>query len=633
MRKIILWICIVSIVYFSFFIGDIINTLSVKRIPTYGSVILLDNKWQVLTKKWRSGWYMTPYTGSLERDIINYIIEIEDKRFWKHHGIDIYGKIASIVQNIQAWWIIRGWSTITEQYVKNVYYPGSRRTIIQKIREWIVALILEWLKTKEEILRGYLDNIYFWNNTYWLRWAEDIYFRWAISTPDDTLDLITRINSPNISENRRWWIIGYRDKIRKRLNIWTETTSLFDKKNIISINRYPIVTERVLAWVQLYCSGNKEILLKWADRFDTDICDSPLIQMRLSLDGDLMEYSRIALESILSPLVSKNVTNWAIYIYQPTTKKVLAYIANRQSSNRWDNAIDMIRQRRSVWSILKPFMYLLALEMWHDANDFILDDTRVYPTGYSNKWFIPMNYVEKSYWPVRMREALWNSLNSSTVRLSEEIGIGQIYDFFRKNNLDLNHDAGYYGYGITLGSVELSLENIVESYTNLTDTSNANLAILEDILKDPTNRARTFWISSILNTSIPLAVKTWTSTDFRDNWTLSYNKDAIIWVWVGNSDASPMEDVSGVSGAWPLWHTIAEYMISRRLITRDDSPIPPDLYTREICLDKNCYQKELRLSKREKSPKSRPINNLYYESDFITRLTKEEKEKWKIRSE
>jgi penicillin-binding protein 1C len=633
MRKILLWMGIVSIVYLSYFVGDIVNTVSIKRIPSYGSIILMDNKWQILTKKWRSGWYMAPYTGSLERDIIRHIVEIEDKRFWKHNGIDIYGKIASIEQNIRAWWIIRGWSTITEQYIKNVYYPGSKRTITQKIREWIASLIVENLTTKDEILRGYLDNIYFWNNIYWLAWAEDIYFQWKIWTQDDILDIITRINSPNMSESRRWWIIGYREKIRKRLNIGTEVTSLFDAKNQLSLNRYPIVTERILEWVELYCSGNKERLLKWVNRIESDICNSPLVQIRLSLDGDLMEYSRIALESILSPLTSKNVTNGSVYIIQPTTNKVLAYIANRQSSNRWDNAIDMIRQRRSVGSILKPFVYLLALEMWHDANDFILDDTRIYPTGYGNKWFIPMNYVEKSYWPVRMREALWNSLNSSTVRLSEEIGIGQIYDFFRKNNLDLNHDAGYYGYGITLGSVELSLENIVESYRNLIDRENSNLIILEDILKDATNRARTFWISSILNTSIPLAVKTWTSTDFRDNWTVSYNKDAIIWIWVGNSDASPMEDVSGVSWAWPLWHSIAEYMISRRLITNDISLPPSELQLREICLDTNCYQKELRFSKKEKSPKSRPIHNLYYESDFITRMTKEEMEKWKIRSE
>ena len=108
----------------------------------------------------------------------------------------------------------------------------------------------------------------------------------------------------------------------------------------------------------------------------------------------------------------------------------------------------------------------------------------------------------------------------------------------------MDRDAGYYGYGISLGTVELSLENIVESYAYLTNISDPNIFLIGQALSDSKNRARTFGVSSILNTSTDLPVKTGTSTDFRDNWAVSYDRDAIIGVWVGNSDASPMEDVS-----------------------------------------------------------------------------------------
>lgn len=107
------------------------------------------------------------------------------------------------------------------------------------------------------------------------------------------------------------------------------------------------------------------------------------------------------------------------------------------------------------------------------------------------------------------------------------------------------------------------MENIVESYKNLLNTNDPDIWQIGEILKDSRNRAKTFGISSILNTSIPMSVKTGTSTDFRDNWTISYSPDAIIGVWVGNSDGSSMGDVSGVTGAGPIWHQIVEHMIEK----------------------------------------------------------------------
>ena len=97
---------------------------------------------------------------------------------------------------------------------------------------------------------------------------------------------------------------------------------------------------------------------------------------------------------------------------------------------------------------------------------------------------------------------------------------------------------------------------------------------MQQILSNEKNRAKTFGISSILNSSINLPVKTGTSTDFRDNWSVSYHDDAIIGVWVGNSDGSPMKDVSGISGAGPIWHNMAEYMIKKGIIHEKKNNLP-----------------------------------------------------------
>jgi penicillin-binding protein 1C len=125
-------------------------------------------------------------------------------------------------------------------------------------------------------------------------------------------------------------------------------------------------------------------------------------------------------------------------------------------------------------------------------SSLILDESRIYETGQDEKSYISENYLPRSYGPVSLSEALGNSLNSSSVRLSEYLGIGRIYDLFRKVGFSLEREAGYYGYGISLGAVELSLENIIEGYRTLTQLENTEEFLLYQSLRDPKYRSKTF---------------------------------------------------------------------------------------------------------------------------------------------
>lgn len=189
-----------------------------------------------------------------------------------------------------------------------------------------------------------------------------------------------------------------------------------------------------------------------------------------------------------------------------------------------------------------------------------------------------------------MREALGNSLNSATVRITETLNLDRVYHALRSMGLDLEHDIGYYGYGLSIGTAELTLENVVQTTTALLDMSHASNFLIMQALRDPDNRSRAFGVTSILNTSIPLPVKTGTSTDFRDNWTLSYHPNAIIGVWVGNNTSKPMRDVSGITGAAPIWKHLAEALITRGMITSWDPPKPPDVSLTSRCLDRSCLR-------------------------------------------
>lgn len=618
------------LVFIWIYISSVLHIISWPWINKYWHIRLYDAKWRLIVDKWLSEGYMIPYTWTLTGKLFESIIFIEDKRFYEHGGIDLRAKIGALKENISAWKVVRGWSTITEQYLKNTYFRESERNLKQKIDEAIAAIWIEMRYSKDEIFRKYMDNIYFWNNTYGIAGALELYFPWkSVTDLTDTeiLDIITRIHSPNTWSSYHQW---YKWDIAKKL--WWDINSkdlTVDKKRT-SLDRYPIITERIVLARNKYCSWDIQELQKWTYKIPDNICSSNSLSLNLSIKLELQYFIHEVMQKNLIRVEKENVTGGAVYVYDPSNNKVLAYIGNRWvSSENW--AIDMITRRRSVGSILKPFVYLLALKEWAELESLILDDLRNYPTWIEGKSFVPQNYNPQSYGPVRLREALGNSLNSSTVRISEKLWIWFIYNFFEEVGLSMNHDAWYYGYGISLGGVELSLENIVESYSYLTHIEDPNIFLIHYALSESKNRAKTFWISSILNSSLNLPVKTGTSTDFRDNWAVSYHQDAIIGVWVGNANGSPMEEVTWVTWAWPIWHTIAEYMIQNWYIKNEWLRVPSTVKETLLCLEIKCLQKERTYMKNPVMLNSRPKSNIYDSRDFIWILTEEEKKKWNIK--
>jgi penicillin-binding protein 1C len=622
MKKILLILSFSFLGIFLFMVFDTWETIQQKPNIEFGHILLTDRTGKIVTDKWRIGGYSMNYTGSLDAPLIKSIMAIEDARFYEHNGINIRAKIGSIYQNIQAGEVVRGGSTITEQYIKNAFYNREKRTILQKLRESLAAIIIEKQYSKDEILRRYLSLVYMWN---WLYGISTMQLG-SKTDGDAILDIVTRLKFPNITEKNRSAVDEYRKFVSSKLNIIPtrdirETTT----KNP-QIDLFPLVTERIDTEISNYCKNTKNNLDQWTLQIPENICTSPDISIELTIDADIMSKILSTSRWVISSLIWKNVNNAAIYIIDPKTRKILVYIGNTNAGEK----IDMIDRSRSVGSLLKPFVYLLALRSGVDAEDYVLDEKTAYETGVDGKYFIPENYNPKSYGPVKIREALGNSLNSSAVRITDILGINTVYNWLKNFWVILNQDASYYGYGISLGTVETSLENIVESYRIFSKTEDPDIWQINNILSDSRNRARTFGGSSILNTSIPMSVKTGTSTDFRDNWTIGYNSDIIVGIWVWNTDGSSMWDISGVSWAGPIWHSIAELLIEKWIIKNTKTPPPKSLKQISICLDIDCNRKELSYTKKSSSPQTRPIDSVYFSSDFYGNLTSEEKEKWNI---
>ncbi|PIE85373.1 hypothetical protein CSA08_02235 [Candidatus Gracilibacteria bacterium] len=559
-----------------------------------GRIFLKDRNGKIITDKSKPGGYKEKdifYDKNLK--IIESIIKIEDKNFFKHLGISIPSKIRAIKDNIYGK-KISGGSTITEQYIKNRYFKNKSRTYLQKIREAILAISFEIIYSKEEILNNYLNNIYLGNGIYGLKGASNIYFekkQLKNLTDEEITILVSLINNPSIKSLKDKDFLEYFEKVKKKLNYKFEKKIfvLNKKKNI---DLFPFVTNNNIK----------------------------------TIDYDLQSFSKKVLNKTINSLKSKNVTNGAIFAINPSNGEILIYQGSKDFySKEIDGQVDIIRSKRQPGSTMKPFLYLLALMKGANSDDFLIDLETKYNTGIKNKTFLAQNYSLKEYGLIRLKKALGNSLNNASVRLAKEIGLQEVYDFYKKSGFELEYPPNHYGYSLVLGNPDITLYNLVNSYKNLIPKGeDINKFLLYNILKNPDNRDISFGVNSILNTSIFQAVKTGTSSDFRDNLIISYHPNFIIGIWVGNNDNSSMIGVTGITGAGYIWHQIIEKAIKLGYIKNTEVKIPNGIIKKDYCLDVKCYRKEIIYSKTNKSYDSRIADSLYFKKDIFENLLNEE---------
>lgn len=588
-----------------------------------GNIIIYDRKGYIITDKANKNGYYKFIPISSDTDLIRSILQVEDKDYYSHYWIDIISKIWALKTNIFSGRIVSWWSTITEQYIKNTFFPQNKRTYLQKAREatlafyyslpYIPSTLWSWKNReyiKEKILNLYTHKLYLWNNNYGIWSAIEVYF-WKQDienlTQEEITLLISLIKYPGIQSLEEKHFRKYFDKVQKKLWYSFERTifKLYKKQNI-----------EKLPWV-------KQIIRK---EYNQD-------GKKTSIDLELQLYTKDVLNQTLNELADKNVTNAAVFAIHPKTRKILIYQASRDFySEQIDGEFDVIKAKRQMWSTLKPFLYLFALDSGAWTESFLLDIEQEYNSFQEWKSYTSNNYNLKNYGLVRLKKALWNSLNNASVRLSKELWLQEVFTWYEKFWFKFDYHPEYYGYSFVLWSPNISLENLVMSYTQLLPHNKSkdknleqNKFLLYDILSDPDNRDLSFGVHSILNTSIPMAVKTWTSSNFRDNVVVSYHPDLVIWVWVGNNDNSSMVWVTGITWAWYIWHQIAEKAIELWYITDNKLPQPESIKELEYCLDVKCFRKEIIFSRNNQKYYSAISDNIYASKDMFIRLTGDEK--------
>ncbi|MDE2483296.1 MAG: penicillin-binding protein 1C [bacterium] len=326
--------------------------------------------------------------------------------------------------------------------------------------------------------------------------------------------------------------------------------------------------------------------------------------VRTTLDRDLQRFVQAQLVAVLGALGGRHVTDGAALVVENRTGNVLAYVG---SPDYFSDAVlgrnDGVQAARQPGSSLKPFMYERALERGAIRSTTILPDV---PSAFAipgGKLYQPADYSGTFSGPVRVRYALANSLNVPAVRALSRLGTNAFLTRLRALGFDgLTHPASFYGLGLTLGAGEVTLWQNARAYVAMARGGNliplrlladdapvhgtqvgdpATWALVTDMLADPHAREFGFGRGSVLDLPFPAAVKTGTSSDFRDTWTIGFTRDYTVAVWVGNFDGSAMRDVSGVTGAGPLWNRIMLHLYG----THDAPPFPaPPGYVRAtIC--------------------------------------------------
>lgn len=520
------------------------------------------------------------------------VIYSEDKRYYSHHGVDWIALFSSGLKNIFSK-EKRGGSTITMQVVSllepNLRPKNSKRTLIQKWNQIRAALNLEKNWSKEEILEAYLNLISFRGELQGIHTASKGIFNKEPNGLNEieSIILASLIKSPNASL----------DKIIKR--------SCLLKKRL----EYNFSCEKIKQIV--------EEVFKIPYRIKPKIAYAPHVAYQLlkndkreafsTIDGNLQKFAVEVLKSQLSFIRNKNVQDGAVLVVNNKSGEILAYVGNSGilSSAKY---VDGVKALRQAGSTLKPFLYELAIEKGILTSASILEDTPIdiiTPLGI----YKPQNYDNDFKGKVSVRTSLSSSLNVPAVKTLNLIGVDLFVNRLKELGFTKIKESDYYGPSLALGSLDVSLYDLVNAYRTLANlgiwsplklelneenniekevmTKEASF-IISDILSDREARNITFGLENPLSTRFFTAVKTGTSKDMRDNWCIGYSQKYTVGVWVGNFTGEPMWNVSGITGASPIWLEIMNYL--HKNIT--DLPIiPPEgVISKRVKFENNIEQ-------------------------------------------
>ena len=554
--------------------------------------------------------------------VIQATLSIEDKDFYHHRGFSPNGILRSLIQNIKCKMTndkcvnpLQGGSTITQQLVKTALL-SPERTLRRKIRELVLSLAVENRYSKDEILEMYLNQVGYGGAAYGIEEAAQTYF----SKPAKNLNFAEATLLAGLPASPTTYspfgiypekaIARQQEVLRRMTEDGLITCEQAEATAAYQLKFRPPVGNLKAPHFVMYV---KDLL---ARKYGTDIVEQGGLDVTTSLDYELQEEIEKIVASETEKIARLNVKNGAALVTNPGTGEILAMVGSRDYFDQEnDGQVNVTLALRQPGSSIKPVNYALALSRNFNPASVIEDSPVTYRIPGSPP-YTPVNYDGRLHGRVTLRTALGSSYNIPAVKLLAANGVPNMIELGRKMGITTWDESGRFGLSLTLGGGEVTMldmsvlygvfanqgqrvdlhpvlsvrdskGNLLEKFScpdsDVESTSCSGTRVLDplvaflisDILSD--NRARTPAFgprSQLYIPGSPVAVKTGTTNNLRDNWTIGFTPDHLVAVWVGNNDNTPMSYVaSGVTGASPIWRAVTDLLLKKLPFTGFAPPV------------------------------------------------------------
>lgn len=492
--------------------------------------------------------------------LIDSTLAAEDKRFYQHHGIDVIATGRSAWAFLRNRRVISGASTVTQQLAK-LSRPRAERNFTTKFYEAMLARRLEMIWDKDRILEAYFDRLEYGN----LRTGPVEAARFYFQKPLGDLSLGECSLLAGLPQApSRLNPIRHPERAMKRRNFVLDRLAATGKynKEVIALARSEPIALRPL---------RETASAPWLNRMDQDA-----IRLRSTLDLSFQKDVEEIVREETAKLKSANLRHAAVVVIDNASGDILAMVSSADWSDTRGGQIHGALTPRSPGSTLKPFTYALGFRhLGHLPCTVIGDVPLRLRTEQGLK--LPENYDRTYRGPVTIRTALACSLNIPALREMESLGGEQkLRDFLEELGIStFTEESGHYGLGLTLGNAPVKLLELTNAYACLARMGEflptrlfmndetpsekslidpVNTWLITDIISDKVARLPAFSSGGPLDLPFRCAVKTGTSSDFRDNWCIGFTPEYTVGVWAGNFENHPMKNISGVSGAGPIFH-------------------------------------------------------------------------------
>ncbi|MFZ0545812.1 MAG: transglycosylase domain-containing protein, partial [Candidatus Promineifilaceae bacterium] len=544
--------------------------------------------------------------AQIPQDLIDATISVEDDTFYDNIGLDAPSLVAALISNL------RnpderpvGGSTITQQIVRHIVFDYEERTAVdygRKTKEIILAWMMNRKFTKDEILEMYLNEIYYGNLAYGVEAASQTYF--GKSATDLTLaeaSLLAALPQSPVELDPLTNLDGAKERQWLVLNLMVSENFITQSDaETAYLEPLTFAPQEVSLEAPHFAIYVRQLL---EEQFGADVVANGGLRVTTTLDMNYQHLAELlARQHVNAVGPEHNLTNAALVAMKPGTGEILAMLGSVDYHDETiDGHVNIALSGQQPGSSIKPLTYAAALSPGADgsppawtAADLLWD----VPVDYSQvdgSTYSPVNYDSAFHGPVRLRDALANSYNIPAILVLQDIGVPRLIEFATQMGItSWADDPSRYGLSLTLGGGDVTPLELTAAYSifanggfrippaailKVEKTSGEVLYeyqppapqqvldprvayLISNILDDDNARIPAMGRNNPLALQFPAAAKTGTSNDFRDNWTMGYTPGLVVGVWTGNTDNSEMLNISGLTGAAPLWSAYMEGVYS-----------------------------------------------------------------------